>query len=168
MKVKTLIQDITLNALVAAIYIVITIATSSFSFLGIQFRISEILVLLCFFNPKYIIGIVLGTFISNLFSPLGYFDWVFGTMATLLSCVCLSFSPKLLLGIFAPILINAVVVGQCLAIVYELNFWVQFGLVALGEASVLFIIGYPLFMVIMRKENIRKMLNVKRPNNFKW
>lgn len=168
MENHNVIKEIIFNALLAAIYIVITIVSSSFSYLGIQFRLAEILILLCFFNPKYMSGILIGTFISNLFSPLGYYDWIFGTLATFLSCLCIAFSPKLLLGIFAPILINGVIVGLCLAHIYQLNFFLQFALVALGEASVLLVLGYPLFMVLMRKEYIRKIFNVKKHHNFKW
>ena len=168
MESKSILKTITRNALVACIYLVITIATSSFSFMGIQFRIAEVLVLLCFFRRDYIIGITLGTLLSNMFSPMAIIDIPFGTLATLLSCLLVTFSPKLLIACFAPILINGVIVGLELMWFFELPFWTQFLFVSLGEATVLLALGYPLFMILARKENVRNTLGFNLKSNFKW
>ena len=39
-----------------------------------QFRISEMLNFLAFYNPKYIIGVTIGCMIANLFSSFGLID----------------------------------------------------------------------------------------------
>ena len=52
-----------------------------------QFRISEFMNLLVFFNPTYTIGLTLGCLIANLASLYGVYDIVFGTLATLISCL---------------------------------------------------------------------------------
>ena len=78
------IRFIATSAIVAALYVALTWLLAPISYGSIQFRISEILILLVFFNPKYALPIVLGTFISNTTSSLGWYDMVFGTAATLL------------------------------------------------------------------------------------
>jgi len=50
MKKKKIIRQITDNALIAAIYYVLTIILGGFAFNDVQFRISEILLFLIFFR----------------------------------------------------------------------------------------------------------------------
>jgi uncharacterized membrane protein len=66
------------NGIVAAIYFVLCIALSFISYGEIQFRVAELLVLLCFWRPDFIIGVTIGCFLANMqFDPwaLGYADW---------------------------------------------------------------------------------------------
>ena len=51
-----LTKRLTRTALIAAIYAVVTLAIAPFSYGSIQFRVSEILVLLAIFDPLYIGG----------------------------------------------------------------------------------------------------------------
>ena len=69
-KRKEQIISITKIAIVAALYIVLTVLIYPLSFNEIQVRFSEVLLLLCFFDKKYGIGIVVGCAVSNLFSPI--------------------------------------------------------------------------------------------------
>ena len=87
-----IIKDMTANALIAALYAAFTIAIAPISYGPIQFRFSEILVLLCFFNKKYTIGLTLGCLLANLYSPTASLDIPFGTAATLVACVGIMFS----------------------------------------------------------------------------
>ncbi len=59
-------------AIVAAIYIALTIIPpfNVISFGAYQFRISEMMNFMAFYNRKYIIGVTIGCMIANLFSPL--------------------------------------------------------------------------------------------------
>ena len=66
------------TALIAAIYVVMTLAIAPLSFGMIQIRISEVLMLMAFIDKKYAPGLVLGCFIANCFSPFGMMDVVFG------------------------------------------------------------------------------------------
>ena len=59
------------TALIAAIYVVMTLAIAPLSFGMIQIRISEVLMLMAFIDKKYAPGLVLGCFIANCFSPFG-------------------------------------------------------------------------------------------------
>ena len=56
MKITT--KDIAFTAIIAALYAVLTLVTYPISFLGIQFRLSEILIILTFFNRSYSVGLV--------------------------------------------------------------------------------------------------------------
>ena len=65
-EMKLTTRKITQNAVIAAMYFVITLISSPLSFGLIQFRISEFLMLLCFFRKDYVIGVTIGCFLSNL------------------------------------------------------------------------------------------------------
>ena len=91
-------RRLTNMGLIAAIYVVATMLCSSLAYGQVQFRISEVLMLLCYFNKDYIISLSIGCLIVNLFSTLGMVDVVFGTLATVVaaekqgkSCSCVAF-----------------------------------------------------------------------------
>ena len=63
-----LIVYITQNAIVAAIYFVLTSFTQPISFGMFQMRLAEALGLLCFWRPDFAIGMTLGCFLSNVYS----------------------------------------------------------------------------------------------------
>ena len=68
MKVKFLAT----SAIIAALYIAITMLVAPISFGQLQFRIAEMFNHLVAFNPRYMVGVVLGVFISNfLLSSVG-------------------------------------------------------------------------------------------------
>ena len=63
-------RDMAQIAIVAAIYIVLTITPplNAMAYYGYQFRVSEMMNFLAFYNKKYLIGVTLGCMIANLFS----------------------------------------------------------------------------------------------------
>ena len=69
---KITARDMVQIAIVAAIYIALTIIPpfNVISFGAYQFRISEMMNFMAFYNRKYIIGVTIGCMIANLFSPL--------------------------------------------------------------------------------------------------
>ncbi|MCH3977092.1 MAG: QueT transporter family protein [Bacilli bacterium] len=160
---KMTIRDFTDNAMIAAAYAVVTIVTSGFSYLGIQFRIAEILVLLCFFNPKYVIGVSLGCLISNYFSPMQIPDMIFGTGATIVSSLLVVYSKRLWIASIFPVLINAPVVGLELYYVLGLPFWLSAGQVAIGEATVM-VIGLLIFYPLSQNQYFHRLLRSRRIN----
>lgn len=76
------IKRLTVQALIAAIYVVLTISNLGLSYGIIQFRISESLSQLVVFSKHYWLPITLGVFIANLFGSLGLVDAFFGTLGT--------------------------------------------------------------------------------------
>ena len=81
------VRFLALSAVIAALYAVLTYAAAAMNlaFGAVQFRFSEALTVLPAFTPAAIPGLAVGCLISNLASPLGVVDWVFGTLATLLA-----------------------------------------------------------------------------------
>ena len=135
-------KSIARNAIVAALYAVLTYAFFFISYGNLQVRISEFMVLLCFFNPNYIYGLTLGCIVANIYSPAmsafcSPLDIVIGTLATFLSCVCISLSRRMLIASFFPAIFNGLLLAWEFSFVagdYSLVFfWTNAGFVAAGE-----------------------------------
>lgn len=158
------------TAVIAAIYAAITMALSPISYGEIQFRLSEVLILLAFIDPVYIPGLVLGCIIANLGSPLGPIDVFAGSFATLLSVIAiyqtkklLGNSPKsLILSSLWPVIFNGLIVGWMLNYVLQLPFWASAGYVALGEFVVVSIVGVIIFKNILNRENFINILQLSK------
>lgn len=156
------------NGLVAAIYFVLTVILGSFSFMNIQVRISEVLILLCFFRKDYIIGLTLGCLMVNFLSPMGMADVIFGTLATVLSCLGIMFMKRLFIATIFPVILNAFIVGAELYFVLELPFWLSTLEVLIGEAISVMLIGYLLFFFIAKRQRVQNVLCANQNLNFKW
>lgn len=72
------------SALIAALYAVLTIVLSPISFGPLQFRASNLLVGLMFYDIDYCFGLALGVFLGNLASPFGPLDWAIMPFVTLI------------------------------------------------------------------------------------
>ncbi|MDR0934731.1 MAG: QueT transporter family protein [Erysipelotrichaceae bacterium] len=164
---KNTSKDITYNALICALYVAVTLVAAPISFLGIQFRISEILVLLCFFNKKYIVGLTLGTAIANFGSPIGIVDAGFGTLATLIACLGIIFMKQLAIAILFPVIANGFIIG--FELFYFLNepFWLSVIQVAVGEALVM-IVGYFIFFLLKKRKDFKDIINAEQNIDFKF
>lgn len=78
------VRDYVQLALVAAIYVVLTVVPplNAISFGPVQFRVSEMLNFLAFRHPKYLIAVTIGCMIANFYS-FGMIDVVVGGLSTL-------------------------------------------------------------------------------------
>lgn len=159
------INNIVDNGLVAALYVTISLITYPLSFGMVQFRVAEILMLLCFFRNDFAIGLVFGCVITNIasFSPL---DILFGSLATLLSCLVIMFSKHLFLAMLAPIVFNAFIIGLELHYLLGEPMWMAIGFVALGEAVVM-VVGYIIFMFLKRNKNFMSIIKANQNLDFK-
>jgi uncharacterized membrane protein len=145
-------------ALVAAIYIALTFVFAPISFLGIQFRFSEVMVFLAVIDPLYIPALTIGCFISNfLLSPMGMVDVIVGTVATLFSLIAMSKTKNLFVASLWPTIFNALMVGAELYYVLNFPFWLSALQVAVGEFAVISIVGVIMFKYIV---NNRSLLNI--------
>jgi uncharacterized membrane protein len=140
---KDIVLEISINALIAAAYVVFTVLVSPLSYGPIQFRISEILVLFCFFNKRYGIGLTLGCLIANLFSPTATLDVIFGTVATALACICIMFSKHLIVAALFPVIFNGFIVAWELTFFGE-PYWLSVATVSLGELAVMVVLIFSL------------------------
>jgi|SRR5574344_184774 uncharacterized membrane protein len=167
-KSDSLVKKIAENAIIAAIYFVLTIALGSLAYDQIQFRISELLVLLCFWRPDFVMGVTLGCLLSNIASPLGWYDIVFGTLATLVSSLLVAYaSPRLIVATFYPIVANAFIVAWELLIVFETPFWASVMWVGIGEATVIFA-SYFLWMGLSHNKGFMNALAPRRHVDVHW
>lgn len=161
---KLTTKDITKLAIVAALYVALTLAPglSAFSFGAIQFRVSEILMLLVFYDPKFSWSLIGGCFISNIFSaPLGFADMIFGTLATAISCLLIYLIANKknmiwLVSIFCAV-VNGLIVGAELYFITQVPFWMTAWTVALGEFVVV-LIGTIIFIALMRNRNFARII----------
>lgn len=80
---------ITQAAVIAALYVVLTLAINAFNLASgaIQVRISEALTILPFFTPAAVPGLFVGCLLSNFMTGAAIWDIVFGSLATLLGAL---------------------------------------------------------------------------------
>lgn len=145
-------------AVIAALYATLTFALAPISYGNLQFRVSEILVLLAFFDPFYIGGLTLGCFIANMLGPNGLPDMIFGTLATFISVSAISLTARkfkvsnsaLWIASLWPTLFNGLIIGAMLHILFKLPLVLTMLEVAIGEFGVVTIIGVPVMLFIRK------------------
>lgn len=162
---KVYLKNITTNklvkiAIVAALYALLTINLAPISYGFIQFRLSEVMVLLAFIDPLYIPALVLGCIMANIFSPLGMIDVFVGSFATLLSVYMINRSKNLFLASLWPCIMNGIFVAAELYLLNIAPFWASILYVALGEFGVVSIIGVPLFKTLLNNNKINTILKI--------
>ena len=156
------------GALIAAIYATMTILQNVLipgsASMPVQFRISEVLTVLALYTPAAIPGLTIGCVIANIssLSVLGPYDLIFGSLATLFAALSMYALRNVrlfklpVLAALMPALFNGLLVGFEIDFFFMNNaaafnfvdFLIQGGLVALGELTVLFVLGLPLTRVI--------------------
>lgn len=152
---KNNIKFIAESAIIAALYAVLTWVFAPISYGPVQFRISEILVLLVVLNPKYSVSLILGCFIANTTSSLGWYDMLFGTLATTLAIIPMIFIRKMPIAALFPIISNAIIVPIELGIAFNMwgaGFWYNVWTVGIGELIVLYFLGIPVMSAISKNE----------------
>ena len=164
MKEKFTTRKLCACAVIAALYAAVTIATAPFSYGLMQFRLSEALVVLCWFEPILAVGITLGCFLANLFSTVTALDMVVGTLATALACLWTIRCRKTWFIPMPNVLVNAVIVGGMLAFILFpdnllVGFVTAFLQVGFGELAVMYVLGLPLLLFAKRTGFVEKVLN---------
>ena len=149
---------ITKLSIVCAMYIVLTII-NPFSYDTIQFRISEILMLLVFFDKKYSISLIIGCFISNLFSSLMLYDIIFGTLATAIACIGMICVKNIYVSILFPIISNGLLVPLELTLAFKTPFLINVLWVVIGE-TVVMIIGVIIFSILKKRKFFIELINL--------
>ena len=149
-------------AMIAAIYVVLTVFISAFNLASgaIQVRISEALTILPVFIPAAIPGLFLGCLISNLVTGCMPLDVVFGSLATLIgACGTYALRKHKWLAPLPPIVANTIIVPFVLRYVYLAEGTIPFFMltVGIGEVISCYLLGSILHRVLDRyKEHIFK------------
>ena len=151
------VKLIVVNAMIASVYAALTLAISPIAYSEIQFRLSEIMVFLAFYNKKYIPGLVIGCIIANLFSPMGLLDVIFGTTSTIIVCIAMYIIKNRYLAAVIGAMITGLIVGGELWYAYQIPYLINALYVAIGELIVL-IIGALVFNAIEHNEHFINIL----------
>ena len=146
---KSKIRNLSTAGIIAALYAVMSYFSSVFgvAFGPIQCRFSEALCVLPFFTPAAVPGLFLGCLVSNLLSPYGALDIVFGSLATLLAAIWTRYTKRKWLAPFPPVICNALIIGVVITVqqVPMELFWGTFAYnaftVGLGEALACYVLG---------------------------
>jgi uncharacterized membrane protein len=151
MKNRFSTRDLTLAAVVAALYAVLGYFGDVFglTFGHVQIRFAEALTVLPFLCPATAPGLAIGCLITNLLSPYGPLDIVFGTLATAIAAYLTTKMPRWYLAALPPIIVNAIILPPmwAWAEVGAVNtaFWASCGFNALtfivGEVIACYVLG---------------------------
>ncbi len=159
---KLYLKDLIFQALIGAIYVVLVLVLIPISFGQVQFRIAEALLVLVFFSKKHMIGLLIGTFIANLFSPesFGFYDAMFGTLTSAIAIyLMLLFKNHKFIAMLFPVLLNAFYVATLLNVMILVPFWLSVFTVGLGEAVVVYLVGLPLYHMLNKNQGFVEIIS---------
>ncbi len=164
-------RKLTLAAAVAALYAVLSYFSNIFgiAYGPIQCRFSEALCVLPFFFPSAVPGLFIGCLISNLLSPYGLPDVIFGSAATLVAAVWTSRLNHKLLAPLPPVLCNGLIVGAVIAFegatesgAFLSLFAYHAFTIALGELLACYVLGGILLTALPKLPYFRVMIPEQR------
>ena len=155
-------RQITTAALIGGIYVALSYFGNIFglTYGPVQFRFSEALTVLPFLNPLATWGLFVGCILSNILSPYGLPDLIFGSLATLLAGLLTARCKSRWLAPLPPVICNGILVGGLISY-QEVGFTAAFpgtflfncATVALGELVVCYVLGLPL-LALMTKAKV--------------
>lgn len=167
---NTKVKFIVHAAVIAALYVVLTIFISAFNLASgaIQVRISEALTILPFFTPAAVPGLFAGCLLSNLITGCAPYDVLFGSLATLIGAAGTYFISKILkrnklseyLAPLPPIIANTLIVPFVLAYVYMAEGTIPFFMLTVGIGEIIScgILGILLLKLIKRYDGLRSLM----------
>ncbi|MFX1493366.1 MAG: QueT transporter family protein [Promethearchaeota archaeon] len=154
---RTLSLKVALTAITAALYITLGYIFQPISFLGLQFRVAELIVGMCILFPwEGLVGNVIGVFFVNLSSPLGPIDLI-SCIVNIPALYCIIFLRdkkflKYLGGVLYSILIS-IYVAIVLNYAFGLPILLMFVQVLIAEL-ILAILGIFIFDIIKNRLNL--------------
>lgn len=162
------VKKIAIMGVVAAAYVVLTISLGNLAYGGVQFRISEALMLLCFYRKEYCYALSVGCFISNMFSPMPI-DMVVGTAATVIAAVAMYLIgkkaegkrrfPLMIAASLVPAVANGIIVGIELFVLYGgIPLWLYMAQVAFGEFICVTVLGVIIFGLLEKNRMFMKLV----------
>ena len=165
---KNSVRDLVVAALVAALYAVMGYFGNIFglTFGVIQIRFAEALTVLPFLFPAAGPGLVIGCLITNLLSPYGPIDVIFGTLATAVAAWLTARMPRWYLAAIPPIVANMIVLPPmwAWAEIGAVNgaFWTACGFHAItfvvGEVVACYVLGTILLRALPRIDSLQPMI----------
>ena len=169
---KFSVRDLTLAAMVAALYAVMGYFGNIFgwTFGPIQFRFAEALTLLPFLFPSTVPGLFVGCLIVNLLSPYWLLDIVVGSAATLIAAIWTSKIKNKWLAPLPPVICNTVLVGFTIGLAEANGFTAAFPAawawnaftVGVSELGVCAVLGLLLITVLSKVSYFQSMIPQER------
>ena len=145
-------------AMVAAIYVVLTLLGASFSYGEVQVRISEALTILPVFTPAAIPGLFIGCLLSNILGGCILPDIIFGSLATLIGAIFtwMLRNDNRFLAPLPPIIANVIVVPFVLRYGYQVPLPIPFMMLTVGIGEVIScgVLGMILYTALNRYRNV--------------
>ena len=157
MRENKLTKNLTQGAMIAAIYVVLTVSLAPISYGPIQFRISEALCILPYFTPAAIPGLFIGCFLSNLIGTAALLDVIFGSLATLIGAVgSYALRRNKWLVCLPPILANTVIIPWVLRYAYGSPDLIPVAMVTvgIGEIAAIGVLGNLLLHFLERYRGV--------------
>ena len=130
---------LTQGAMIAAIYVLLTVLFAPISFSEIQVRISEALTILPLFTPAAVPGLFAGCLLGNILGGAILPDIIFGSLATLIGAIGTYHlrKQKPIFGTLPPIVSNTIIVPFVLRYAYGIKLPVPFMMLTVGIGEVL-------------------------------
>lgn len=148
---------------IAALYTAISLFLLPFTYGSLQFRAAESLTVLPYLFPNATFGLFIGCVITNMFSPFGIIDVIFGGTASLISALLTyrigKYFKQSAKGMFLapvpPIIINAVVIGWEISFLSSEGFTMASfllfgGQIFLSQLVICYGLGIPLLFIMRR------------------
>ena len=137
-------RNVVLIAIVAALYVVLTVGIAPLSYGPVQFRVSEALKVLVLIDPWMSLGIGIGTFFANMVSPfVGPWELIWMPLTDIVGGLLAWALYRLLRQRWAvlPCILYAVTTGLAVAFMLVMlgvgGFWLMFATVTVSEVVVL-------------------------------
>ncbi len=152
-------RQIAQGAVIAALYVVLTMIFAPISFGAVQVRIAEIMTIMPLFTPVAIPGLFIGCLLANLLGGAIIWDVIFGSLATLIGAALGYLLRKNRWLVPVPAVVaNTVIVPLVLRYGYGIDMPLPLlaGYIALGEILGCYVLG-ELFASLLLK--YRKQLS---------
>lgn len=148
------VQETTKVALIASLYVAVTLVLAVISFGAVQLRLAEMFNYLVLFHKRYIVAVTLGVVLANFFSPMWWVDVPVGGVATLIVLIICRLITNKMKNLVWKLVVTGVIVTASmftvaaqLMVVFDLPFWATYGTVAIGEAFSMLIGGITIFLL---------------------
>lgn len=155
MKKQNKIRFLTQAAVIAAMYVILTLLTNAFGLANgvIQIRISEALTVLPCVISAAVPGLTLGCLLSNIMTGCIAIDIVCGTIATLIGAIATKALCRYkLLAPIPPILSNTLIIPFVLSYAYHIPGSIPYFMLTVGTGEIIScgILGYMLLFALKR------------------
>ena len=156
-------KEVALTGLFGALYATMVIVLSSISFLPIQIRFADLLLPLSIvFGVPAIIGISIGTIVSNIIGNLGTIDVIGGSIANLIATTVawkigsMRVNGSLIIAVISQIIIVTIIVGTYISILFSIPIIVSFIQIGIGSIISIGICGTATLLAVLRSNEMQQ------------